>query len=30
MNIRQETPADYNEVYELVKKSFATSTNEGE
>lgn len=30
MIIRQEQPADYNEVYELVKKSFATSTNEGE
>jgi predicted N-acetyltransferase YhbS len=30
MNIRQETPADYAEVYELVKASFATSTNEGE
>jgi len=30
MNIRQEQPADYDEVYELVKKSFATSTNEGE
>lgn len=30
MNIRQETPADYAEVYELVKTSFATSTNEGE
>lgn len=30
MIIRQEQPADYNEVYELVKMSFATSTNEGE
>lgn len=30
MKIRQETPADYAEVYELVKISFATSTNEGE
>ncbi|MBB6218593.1 putative N-acetyltransferase YhbS [Anaerosolibacter carboniphilus] len=30
MIIRQERPTDYNEVYELVKKSFATSTNEGE
>ncbi|MDQ7096705.1 N-acetyltransferase [Desulfosporosinus sp. PR] len=30
MIIRQEQPADYDEVYELVKKSFATSTNEGE
>ena len=30
MIIRQEKPADYSEVYELVKKSFATSTNEGE
>ncbi len=30
MKIRQETPADYGEVYELVKTSFATSTNEGE
>ena len=30
MIIRQETPADYSEVYELVKASFATSTNEGE
>lgn len=30
MNIRQETPADYGEVYELVKAAFATSTNEGE
>jgi len=26
MKIRQETPADYAEVYELVKISFATST----
>lgn len=25
MNIRQEHPSDYDEVYELVKKSFATS-----
>ncbi len=30
MNIRQETPADYEEVYALVKAAFATSTNEGE
>lgn len=30
MNIRQEQPADYDKVYELVKKSFATFTNEGE
>lgn len=30
MIIRQEGPRDYDEVYELVKKSFATSTNEGE
>jgi len=30
MIIRQEQPTDYNEVYELVKISFATSTNEGE
>jgi predicted N-acetyltransferase YhbS len=30
MIIRQEQSADYDEVYELVKKSFATSTNEGE
>ncbi len=30
MIIRQERPADYDEVYDLVKKSFATSTNEGE
>ncbi|HHV10538.1 MAG TPA: N-acetyltransferase [Clostridiales bacterium] len=30
MIIRQETPADYGEVYELVKAAFATSTNEGE
>ena len=30
MIIRQEKPSDYDEVYELVKKSFATSTNEGE
>ncbi len=30
MIIRQEQPADYDEVYELVKISFATSTNEGE
>ncbi len=30
MFIRPEQPADYDEVYELVKKSFATSTNEGE
>jgi predicted N-acetyltransferase YhbS len=30
MIIRQEQPSDYDEVYELVKKSFATSTNEGE
>ncbi|KPU45513.1 acetyltransferase (GNAT) family protein [Oxobacter pfennigii] len=30
MIIRQEQPADYTGVYELVKKSFATSTNEGE
>lgn len=28
--IRQETPADYDEVYELVKAAFTTSTNEGE
>lgn len=30
MIIRQEQPTDYDEVYELVKISFATSTNEGE
>lgn len=30
MLIRQEQPKDYDEVYELVKMSFATSTNEGE
>ncbi len=30
MKIRQETPRDYDEVYELVKTAFATSTNEGE
>ncbi len=30
MLIRQEQPADYDEIYELVKKSFATSTNDGE
>lgn len=30
MIIRQEETSDYDEVYELVKKSFATSTNEGE
>lgn len=30
MIIRQEQSADYDEVYELVKKSFVTSTNEGE
>lgn len=30
MVIRQEQPADYDEVYELVKKAFSTSTNEGE
>ena len=30
MIIRQEQPSDYDEVYELVKKAFATSTNEGE
>lgn len=30
MKIRQEQPRDYEEIYELVKKSFATSTNEGE
>src|SRR5665647_3784052 len=30
MIIRQEQYADYDEVYELVKTSFATSTNEGE
>lgn len=30
MIIRQETPDDYNEVYELVKAAFITSTNEGE
>ena len=30
MIIRQEQPADYDEVYELVKKAFATSTNDGE
>lgn len=30
MVIRQEQPTDYDEVYELVKISFATSTNEGE
>ncbi len=26
MNIRQEIPSDYSEVYELVKNSFATTT----
>lgn len=30
MIIRQETQQDYGEVYELVKRAFATSTNEGE
>lgn len=30
MIIRKETPEDYDEVYELVKRAFATSTNEGE
>jgi predicted N-acetyltransferase YhbS len=30
MRIRQETRSDYDEVYELLKASFATSTNEGE
>ena len=30
VTIRRETPADYDEVYELVKAAFATSTNEGE
>lgn len=30
VNIRRETPSDYGEVYELVKASFATSTNDGE
>jgi len=30
MVIRQEQPADYDEVYRLVKASFATSTNDGE
>lgn len=30
MIIRQEQPADYDEIYELVKKAFATSTNDGE
>lgn len=30
MIIRQETQDDYDEVYELVKAAFATSTNEGE
>lgn len=30
MVIRQEQIADYDEVYELVKISFATSTNDGE
>ncbi len=30
MIIRQEQPSDYDKVYELVKKSFATSTNDGE
>lgn len=30
MIIRQEQPGDYDEVYALVKSSFATSTNEGE
>jgi len=30
MIIRQEQPTDYDEVYELVKMSFATSTNDGE
>lgn len=30
MIIRQEQSSDYDEVYELVKISFATSTNEGE
>ena len=30
MTIRQETQDDYDEVYELVKAAFTTSTNEGE
>ena len=30
MIIRQEQPTDYEEVYELVKATFAASTNEGE
>jgi hypothetical protein len=30
MLIRQEQSSNYDEVYELVKISFATSTNEGE
>lgn len=30
LKIRQEKHSDYEEVYELVKKAFATSTNEGE
>lgn len=30
MKIRQEQPTDYDEVYELVKAAFTTSTNEGE
>lgn len=29
MTILQEQPSDYDEVYELVKISFATSTSEG-
>ena len=28
--IRQEEPADYDEVYDLVKASFSTSTSDGE
>ena len=30
MTIRQENPSDYDEVYELLKISFAASSNDGE
>ena len=30
MKIRQETPSDYEEVYELLKISFATTSSDGE
>ena len=30
MTIRQENPSDYDEVYELVKKSFSTTSNDYE